>query len=59
MLDGVAFSLLLACIYGVATMPQAGSFPAPFTRVLTLEDPPMEGMHTNIIDLVGKANDPS
>ena len=48
MLDRLAFSLLLACVCSVVTMPQVGkvgSFPEPFTRVLFLEDPPIEGTY--------------
>lgn len=44
MLELKAFSLLLVCIYGVAMMTPAGSFPAPFKRVLSVQDPPLEGM---------------
>ena len=45
--DRTAFILLF--LHGVASMPmQVGSFPAPFFRVLSWQDPPLEGKLTAV-----------
>ena len=45
--DRTAFILLF--LYGVASMPmQVGGFPAPFYRVLSMKDPPLEGKLTAV-----------
>ena len=44
MLDRYVFTLSFAFLFGVAEMSnKVDSFPAPFHRVLSLENPPMEG----------------
>ncbi|CAH3140877.1 unnamed protein product [Porites lobata] len=46
--DRTAFILLF--LYGVASMPmQVGGFPAPFYRVLSMQDPPLEGKDVVIL----------
>lgn len=44
MLNRVALALFLALMYDIMAMPaEVDSFPAPFTRVLSLKEPPIEG----------------
>ena len=45
--DRIAFILLF--LHSVASMPmQVGGFPAPFYRVLSMKDPPLEGKLTAV-----------
>lgn len=50
MVNRLAFSLSFALLYSVAEISfKVGGFPAPFSKVLSLENPPMEGKDVVIL----------
>lgn len=55
MLNRVALALFLVLLYDLIGMPtEVAAFPAPFTRVLTLKEPPIEGKknHTYAVEFI-------